>query len=105
MARSRGPRVFFKRIRLGAAKAQPYLKPGLKVGQRALLTALKSSIATLKTINPRVIRSRLAAAARIGAFATQDAAVKLAPKKDGGLRLSKILEEAFQLINNWRIPR
>ena len=88
MARGKGPLVFFKSVRQGAAKAQPYLRPGLRVGKRAMLQALKSSIATLKTTNPRVISRHLAIAARVGGFATLVAAQKAAPKDTGRLRAS-----------------
>lgn len=86
MARSKGPVVFFTRVRQGAAKAQPYLRPGAQVGRRAMLAAIKSSIATLRTTNPRVIRRRLAQSARIGGLATLAAAQKFVPKDTGHLR-------------------
>ena len=88
MARGKGPLVFFKSVRQGAAKAQPYLRPGLLVGKKAMLKALKSSIATLGTTNPREIRKRLAVATRIGGFATLIAAQKAVPKDTGRLRSS-----------------
>lgn len=88
MARSKGPLVFFARVRMGAAKAQPYLRPGLKVGRRAMLAVIKSSIATLKTTNPRKVRAVLGRAARTGGLATLAAAQKHAPKDTGRLRSS-----------------
>ncbi len=88
MAKSKGPLVFFARVRMGAAKAQPYLRPGLKVGRRAMLAAIQSSIATLKTTNPRIIQRRLGQAARIGGLTTLAAAQRHAPKDTGRLRAS-----------------
>jgi len=88
MARGKGPLVFFTKVRQGAAKAKPYLHPGLKVGKRAMLAAIKSSVATLKTTDPRAIRSGLSRAARLGGFATLAAAQKFVPKDTGRLRAS-----------------
>lgn len=90
MARGKGPVVFFTRVRMGAAKAKPFLRPGLKVGRRALLAAIQSSVATLKTTNPRVIRSGLSTAVRTGAFATSAAAKLHAPKGETGLLRNSI---------------
>lgn len=86
MARGKGPVVFFTRVRQGAAKAKPYLRPGAQVGRRAMLAAIQSSIATLKTTDPRVIRRQLARSARIGGLAGLAAAQKLVPKDTGHLR-------------------
>lgn len=88
MARSKGPLVFFARVRMGAAKAKPYLRPGLRVGRRALLASIQSSIATLKTTNPRKIQTVLGRSARIGGLATLAAAQKYVPKDTGRLRAS-----------------
>lgn len=98
MARGRGPLVFFRSVRLGPAKPQPYLKPGLKVGRRVMLKALQSAVATLRSTNPRTVRQAMSKAARIGGFATLAAAQKEAPKDTGRLRSSLNLREvsAFQ---------
>lgn len=106
MARGKGPLVFFARIRQGAAKAQPYLRPALKSGGKALLKALQSSIATLKTIDPKVIRSKLEKASRIAGFVTLASAQKAVPKDTGRLRSSlnvrAVSEYQFRVGTNVR---
>ena len=86
--RKKGPLVFFARVRQGAAKAQPYLLPGAQVGRRAMLAAIKSSVATLKTTNPIAIRRSLAQSARTGGLVALAAAQRHVPKDTGRLRSS-----------------
>ena len=100
MARGKGPLVFFARVRQGAAKAKPYLRPGLKVGRRAMLAAIQSSVATLKTTDPRAIRSGLATAARIGGLTTLAAAKRHVPKDTGHLRNSLNMRARSEFIYN-----
>lgn len=55
-----------------------------------MLAAIQSSVATLGTTNPRVIRRRLSAAARTGGLVTLAAAKKHVPKGPTGLLRNSI---------------
>lgn len=89
--RSSGPQVFFKRVRLGATKPRPFLKPGGVHGRRVMVVELRRGIATLSGKGPldsRTVTAVAAKAVRVGAFAALKVAQRKAPVDKGRLRAS-----------------
>jgi hypothetical protein len=86
--RSKGPQMFFKRVRRAATKAQPYLIPGARLGRRVMVAALRRGIATLQNATKRAVNEVVERAARAGAFAALQAAQRKAPVDKGRLRAS-----------------
>ena len=89
--RSKGPLVFAKRVRLGATKPRPFLKPGGVHGRRVMVVELRRGIATLSaagTLNVRAVTAVAEKAVRVGAFAALQAAQRKAPVDKGRLRAS-----------------
>ena len=89
--RSKGPLVFFKRVRLGATKPRPFLKPGGVHGRRVMVAELHRGIATLSgagQLNTRTVTGVAAKATRVGAFAALKVAQRKAPVDKGRLRAS-----------------
>lgn len=84
--RNRGPLVFFRYVRRKGTKAQPYLKPGLEVGKKAMRTALRGGVATLRTLKPAAFRQMVGRSVRIGAFAALQAAQRKVRRDTGRLR-------------------
>lgn len=86
--RSRGPQMFFQRVRRAATKAQPYLLPGARIGRRVMVAALRRGIATLQSVTKQAVSAVAERAARSGAFAALQAAQRKAPVDKGRLRAS-----------------
>ena len=90
-SRARGPLVFFKKVRLAAAKPKPFLKPGGAVGRRVMVAELKRGISTMsgkKSLSSANVEGVASKAVRVGAFAAQQAAQRKAPVRKGRLRAS-----------------
>lgn len=86
--RSKGPLVFFRKVRRAATKARPFLKPGGRIGRRIMVVELRRGIATLSTLTKQSVAAVAAEATRLGAFAALQAAQRKAPVDKGRLRAS-----------------
>ena len=77
--RSKGPLVFFRKVRRAATKARPFLKPAGNIGRRVMVVQLRRGIATLSTVTKQSVAAVAAQAARLGTFAALKAAQRKVP--------------------------
>ncbi len=93
-----GPLVFFKKVRRAATKAQPHLRPGLRVARSILRRITPRLIAAAASGGPLAVEAALDVAVRTAAFAALQSTQRKVPVATGRLRSSYTVAKRSQFV-------